>query len=98
MCSLFLQLQEAAHSQLSCWGTSTTLASAGKVAQQRGRPLECIEENFLGQVIERPTREDAILDLMITSVSELLSDVKIGDSLGCNDHMLEDAKNNKKGF
>ncbi|KAK4806963.1 LOW QUALITY PROTEIN: hypothetical protein QYF61_027330 [Mycteria americana] len=41
-----------------------------------------------GQVIDTPTRGDAILDLMVTNASELISDVKIGGSLGCSDHAL----------
>ncbi|KAK4806236.1 hypothetical protein QYF61_013380 [Mycteria americana] len=39
-------------------------------------------------VIDTPTRGDAILDLMVTTASELISDVKIGGSLGCSDHAL----------
>jgi len=50
--------------------------------------LECIEDKFLSQVIDSPTRGDAILDLMVTNTSELISDVKIGGSLGCSDHKL----------
>jgi len=49
--------------------------------RQSRRLLECIEDNS-------PTREDAILDLTVTNASELISDVKHGGSLGCNDHVL----------
>jgi len=35
-----------------------------------------------------PTRGDAILDLVVTNVSELVGDVKIGGILGCSDHAL----------
>jgi len=79
-----------AHSLSSCWGTSTTLTSAVKVAQrtrQSRRFLEFIEDNFLSQVMDSPTRGDAILDL-ISDASELISDVKTGGSLGCSDHAL----------
>jgi len=52
------------------------------------RFLERIENNFLSQVIDSSTRGDAILDLMVTNASELISDVKIGGSLGCSDDAL----------
>ncbi|KAK4826871.1 hypothetical protein QYF61_011990 [Mycteria americana] len=56
--------------------------------RQSRRLLECIEDDFLTQVIETPTRGDAILDLMVTNASELISDVNIGGSLGCSNHAL----------
>ncbi|KAK4825589.1 hypothetical protein QYF61_000678 [Mycteria americana] len=34
------------------------------------------------------TRGDVILDMLVTNASELISDVKIGGSLGCSDHAL----------
>jgi len=36
-------------------------------------------------VIDTPTQGDAILDLILTSASELIGDIKIGGSLGCSD-------------
>ena len=88
-----LQLQEASCSQAlvllgdfnhpnTCWKSS--MASCG----QPKRVLECIEDNVLSQVIDGPTRGDAILDLMVTSASELIGDVKIRGSLGCSNHGL----------
>ncbi|KAK4828789.1 hypothetical protein QYF61_000846 [Mycteria americana] len=65
-----------------CWKSNT--ASYG----QSRRLLEFIEDNFLGQVIDNPTRRDAILDLMITNANELISDDEIGGSLGCSDRAL----------
>jgi len=56
--------------------------------RQSRRFLECIEDNFLSQVIDTPAWGDAILDLMLTSESELISDVKTGGSLGCSEHAL----------
>jgi len=56
--------------------------------RQSRRLAECIEDNFLSQVIVSPARGDAILDLMVTKASELIGDVKIGGSLGCSDHAL----------
>ena len=50
--------------------------------------LECIKDNFLGQVIDSPTRGDVLLDLLVINASELMGDIKIGGSLGCSDHAL----------
>jgi len=49
---------------------------------------ECMEDIFLSQVINSPTRGDVILDLMVINASELIGDIKIGGSLGCSDHAL----------
>ncbi|KAK4830418.1 hypothetical protein QYF61_011042 [Mycteria americana] len=91
--AFFLQLQEASRSQPLvllgdfnhpniCWKSST------ESCRQSRRLLECIEDNFLSQVIDSPTRGDVILDLLVTNASELIGDVKIGGSLGCSDHAL----------
>ena len=72
--AFLLQLQEASHSQALvllgdfnhpdiCWKSS--MASC----RQSRRLLECFEDNFLSQVIDSPTRGDAILDLLVTSTS-----------------------------
>ncbi|KAK4805648.1 hypothetical protein QYF61_022406 [Mycteria americana] len=65
-----------------CWKIST------ESCRQCRRLLEFIEDNFLSQVIDSPTRGDAILDLLVTNTSELIGDAKTGGSLGCNDHAL----------
>ncbi|KAK4821784.1 hypothetical protein QYF61_002200 [Mycteria americana] len=91
--AFFLQLQEASCSQALvlledfnhpniCWKSS--IASC----RQSRRLLECIEDNFLTQVIDSLTRRDVIPDLLVTNASELISGVKIGGSLGCSDHAL----------
>jgi len=91
--AFLLQLQEALRSQSlvllgdfshpdTCWKSST-------VSNRKSRRfLECMEDNFLSQVIDTPIQGDAILDLMLTSASELTHDVKTGGSLGCSDHAL----------
>jgi len=58
--------------------------------RQSKRLLECIKDSFLNQIIDSPTTENVILDLMVTNTSELISDVKIGGSLGCSDYILVD--------
>ncbi|KAF4793636.1 hypothetical protein TURU_109562 [Turdus rufiventris] len=45
-----------------------------------------MQDNLLSQIIYSPTRGDAILDLMVTKISELIGDLKTGGSLGCSDH------------
>ncbi|KAK4818026.1 hypothetical protein QYF61_004150 [Mycteria americana] len=65
-----------------CWKSSTASC------RQSRRLLECTEDNFLSKLIDSPTRGGAMLDLMVTNASELISDVKIGGSLGCSDHAL----------
>ncbi|KAJ7412608.1 rna-directed dna polymerase from mobile element jockey-like [Pitangus sulphuratus] len=88
-----LWLQEALHSQALIllgdfnypnvyWESST------ESCRQSRRLLECMEDNFLSQVIESPTRGNVILDLLVTNASQLIGDIKIGGSLGCSDHAL----------
>lgn len=49
-----------------------------------------MKDNFLGKVIDSPTGGDAALDLLVTNISELISGVKFGGSLSCNDYALVD--------
>ncbi|KAK4815291.1 hypothetical protein QYF61_026196 [Mycteria americana] len=65
-----------------CWKSSTASYKKSR------RLLECMEDNFLSQVIDSPTRGDVILDLLVTNTSEQIGDVKIGGSLGCSDRAL----------
>ena len=55
--------------------------------RQCRRFLECIE-NFLSQIIDSPKRREAMMDLLVTNVSELISEVKIQGTLACSDHAL----------
>ena len=88
-----LQLQEVLHSQVLilmgdfnhldiCWENIT-----GSCKQSR-RLLESINDNILVQVLERLTRDEVLLDLVLTSAEEIIKDIKIGGSLGCSDHAL----------
>jgi len=91
--ALFLQLQEASSSQalvlLGDFNYPDICCKSNTAScRQSSRFLECIEDNFLSQVISTPTRGDAILDLVVTSASELFGDVKFGASQGCSDHVL----------
>ncbi|GAB0176277.1 hypothetical protein GRJ2_000092900 [Grus japonensis] len=50
--------------------------------------LECVDDSFLLQVIEEPTRRGAMLDLILTNKEGLVGDVKLKGSLGCSDHKM----------
>lgn len=58
------------HSDI-CRGNSTIRC------RQFKRFLKGIEDNFLCQVVDNPARVEAILDLMATSASKLINDIKI---------------------
>lgn len=45
--------------------------------------LEHIKDNFLNQVIDSPSRGDAVLDLLLCNVSKLIGDNRTVGSLGC---------------
>ncbi|GAB0209472.1 hypothetical protein GRJ2_003414300 [Grus japonensis] len=69
-----------------CWRDNT----AGH--KQSRRFLECIDDNFLLQVIEEPTRSGAMLDLVLTNKEGLVGNVKLNGSLGCSDHEMVEFK------
>ena len=50
--------------------------------RQSRRLLEQTEDKFLSQVIDSLNREDAVMDLLLTNMSELIGDVSIGGCLG----------------
>ncbi|GAB0208218.1 hypothetical protein GRJ2_003287500 [Grus japonensis] len=56
--------------------------------KQSRKFLECVDDNFLLQVIEEPTRRGAMLDLVLTNKEGLVGDVKLKGSLGCSDHEM----------
>jgi len=91
--ALYRQIGAASHSQALvlvgdfnhpdiCWKDNT----AGH--KQSRRFLECIDSNFLLQVIEEPTRRGAMPDLVLTNKEELVGNVKLKSSLGCSDHEM----------
>ncbi|GAB0209089.1 hypothetical protein GRJ2_003374600 [Grus japonensis] len=65
-----------------CWKGNTA-----RHAQSR-RFLQSTDDNFLTQVVEEPTRRGVLLDLVLTNKEGLVGDVKVGGSLGCNDHEM----------
>ncbi|GAB0186142.1 mitochondrial enolase superfamily member 1 [Grus japonensis] len=59
---------------------------------QSRRFLEGLDDNFLLQVIEEPTRRGAMLDLVLTNKEGLVGNVKLKGSLGCSDHEMVEFK------
>jgi len=55
---------------------------------QPRRFLQSIDDNFLMQVVEEPTRKGALLDLVLTNEEGLVEDVKVGGRLGCSNHEI----------
>jgi len=50
--------------------------------------LECIEDCFLTQMLDMPTRNEALLDLPLTNQEKLLYNISVSNSLGCCDHNI----------
>lgn len=56
--------------------------------KQSRRFLKCNEDKFLIQVLDKSTRGEVLLDLVLTSVDEFIKEVKTGGNPGCSDHAL----------
>ncbi|GAB0181361.1 mitochondrial enolase superfamily member 1 [Grus japonensis] len=48
--------------------------------------LECVEDCFIIQMLDVPTRNEALLDLLLTNQENLLCNISVSDNLGCGDH------------
>ncbi|GAB0203576.1 mitochondrial enolase superfamily member 1 [Grus japonensis] len=59
-----------------CWKSSTANC------KQSRKLLECIKDNFRVEVMESPTRGEALLDLLLTNAEEFIGEVKIGAEAG----------------
>ncbi|PKU30860.1 dtw domain-containing protein 2 [Limosa lapponica baueri] len=68
-----------------CWRDNT----AGH--KQSKKFLECVDDNFLLQVVEE-MRRGATLDLVLTNKEGLVGNVKLKGSLGCSDHEMVEFK------
>ncbi|GAB0207984.1 hypothetical protein GRJ2_003264100 [Grus japonensis] len=95
--ALYRQIGAASHSQALvlmgdfnhpdiCWRGNTA------ERKQSRKFLECMDDNFLLQVTEEPTRRGAMLDLVLTNKEGLVGDVKLKGSLGCSDHEMVEIK------
>uniref|UniRef100_A0A8C8RGD0 Maestro heat like repeat family member 6 n=1 Tax=Pelusios castaneus TaxID=367368 RepID=A0A8C8RGD0_9SAUR len=65
-----------------CWEGNTA------VHRQSRKFLENIEDNFLVQMLEEPTRGLAPLDLLLTNREELIGEVEVNGNLGSSDHEM----------
>jgi len=54
--------------------------------KQFRRLLVSIVDKFLVQVLDKPTRSKALLDLMLINEEEIIKEGNIGGSLGCRNH------------
>jgi len=95
--AFYRQIGETSHSKAlvlmgdfnhpnTCWRDKTA------VHRQSRRFLQCVEDNFLLQVIEEPTRSGAMLDLVLTNMEGLVGNVKVKGNLGCSDHKMMEFK------
>ena len=65
-----------------CWKYNTA------ERKQSRRFLECVEDNFLTQLVSEPTREGALLDLLFVNREGLVGDVMVGGCLEHTDHKI----------
>ena len=66
----------------NCWWDNTAEHKQSK------RFPEDVDDKFLYQVTEEPTRRGAMLDLVCTNKEELVANVKLKGSLGYSDHNM----------
>lgn len=50
--------------------------------------LECREDCFLTQMLDVPTRNEALLEMLLTNQEKLLCNISVNDSLDCSDHNI----------
>lgn len=48
----------------------------------------CMDDRFWAQVTEEPTKQCALLDLILISREELVREAMLVSSLGCSDHEI----------
>ena len=78
--AFYLQLQEALCSQALV--LLRDFNHPDICCRQSRRLLECIQDNFLSQVIDGLTRGYAVLDLLLTHINEPIGDIRTGGCLG----------------
>jgi len=65
-----------------CWKYNTA------ERKQSRRFLECVEDDFLTQLVSEPTRGGASLDLLFTNREGLVGNVVVGGCLGFSNHEM----------
>lgn len=56
--------------------------------KQSRRFLESVDNDFLVQILDRLTRDKALLDLVPNNVEEIAEEIKIRSSLACSERAL----------
>ncbi|TRZ25108.1 hypothetical protein HGM15179_002011 [Zosterops borbonicus] len=65
-----------------CWELNTA------EKRQSRKFLDCMDDNFLSQLVGEPTRGETMLDLLFTNRDGLVGDVVVGGRLGQSDHEI----------
>jgi len=63
------------------------LACDGATAEEK-MFVECLMDNYYTQHVTQSTRGDSVLDLIITSDSDIIDNIMILENLGCSDHNM----------
>jgi len=50
--------------------------------------IECLDSNFLTQVVDKPTRGNNFLDLVLTSDTSIVDNLVVGENFGISDHQI----------
>ena len=50
--------------------------------------IESFQDNYLVQVVDKPTRGTKILDLVLTNIEHCVREVEVGETLGNSDHRI----------
>eukprot|EP00061_Rhincodon_typus_P013795 g40388.t1 len=51
--------------------------------------VECLRDGFLEQLVVEPTREQAVLDLVLCNEADLIRELKVKEPLGTDRNMIE---------
>ena len=52
------------------------------------RFIESFQDNYLVQVVDKPTRGTKLLDLVLTNIEHCVRDMEVGETLGNSDHNI----------
>ena len=59
-----------------------------KSCTEGNRLLEFVSNEFLHQWVDKPTRGNNILDIVLTTEDDLISDLSVGENIGKSDHRI----------
>ncbi len=64
--------------------------------QEGSRLIEMVEVSFISQIVTQPTRGNNMLDLELTTDTDLITDCEVGEILsGCDHHMISIQNHNQ---